>query len=122
MWIPAWMIVREHDTNTRIFNDIGNNLPDRKLDGAFIAAVARRMNAAQFLVDVRDHKPFVRTIKLADVSAEELYCTRRSLERYYSLRVNFVGILSLVEFLGLELASAKLDFHCWAVLRNAYTG
>jgi len=70
--VTTWMIVGKHDPSASVLRGVGNDLPHRKGRARLIALVARDMEAARFVVHVRDPKALALRVELGEAAREEL--------------------------------------------------
>ena len=70
--IPTRVVVRDEDRRRPMVRGVDDDLAEREVDSAGVAAVAGKVQAARLLVEMGDPKAFLAGILLGEAAREEL--------------------------------------------------
>jgi hypothetical protein len=70
--VTARVIMRKDDPGAAVKRSVGDDLPGGKLHARFVALVARQMDAARLIVDMRDPQAFNGRIAIGETPGEEM--------------------------------------------------
>ena len=65
------MIVREDDSGAAMLGGVGDDITQREAGSGLVAFVAREMQAAGLLVDMRDPEEFTPRVAIGDTARKE---------------------------------------------------
>ena len=78
--IAARMIVREHDARAAQLRGVEDDLAQRDVGPALVAAMARNLKTPRFVVDMSDPQAFAAGVLLGEAAGEELARRREAIK------------------------------------------